>query len=242
MPGPNRPIRKPWRPWRPRRRRRGFWWAPASEDNGTSTTAVDSCWAGGFISAIPGPANPILQIPIIWNVAQNLSDSMIDKLDTAFADGTPFNPGGSFAAMRHRPMSETWRVERISGHITIEGTSNAGSGFGANIVHVGILANEILDDGALDINPFFNSDALRPWVWRDQIPVTAPSTGGNLEDSGFLQSGVPSVAHRSINVKTRRRIKPETVMNLYVVLDTDAENTDSYFIQPMLRAYVTRSG
>jgi len=139
-------------------------------------------------------------------------------------------------------MSETWRVERISGHITIEGTDNAGSGFGANIVHVGILANEILDDGALDINPFFNSDALKPWIWRDQIPVTASGTDGAFASSGYSQSGVPSVQHRSINVKTRRRIKPETVMNLYVVTDTDPGNEDTYFIQPMLRAYVTRSG
>jgi len=240
MPGPNRPIRKPWRPWRPRRRRRGFWWAPASEDNGSTTTAVDSCWAGGFISAIPGPEHPILQIPIIWNVAQNLSDSMIDKLDVAFADGSL--PGGSFAAMRHRPMSETWRVERISGHITIEGASSRGGGFGATIVHAGILANEVLDDGALDINPFFNSDTLKSWIWRDQIPLTAPGNDGNVFDSGFLVSGVPSVQHRSINVKTRRRIKPETVMNLYVVLDTEPGNEDTYFIQPMLRAYVTRGG
>jgi len=241
------------RPWNRRvgrpsswRSRRGFWWAPAAADPDSSgasptTSAIDSCFTP-FTSVIPDPTGTpsVLVIPILWNVAQNLSDTVVDQLDTSFGDFS--GPGRAFQSFRHRPESERWRVERISGHFTIEGANNENNAtFGANLVHMGILVTETDEDSLVIERPSFNSSALKPWVWKDQFPIV--TTGRNLDaSSGFMLSGIQSVCHRTINVKTRRALKPETVINLIVELDTPPESVNQeYFFSAMLRAYVTRT-
>lgn len=230
--------------WRSGRRRKGFWWAPAAADPDSSgasptTSAVDSCFTP-FTSVIPDPTGSpgVLVIPILWNVAQNLSDTVVDQLDVSFGDFS--GPGRAFQALRHRPETESWRIERISGHFTLEGVSTA-EDYGANLVHMGILVTETDEDGLVIERPSFNSSCVKSWAWKDQVLVTTAGLGSEVT-SGFFNTGVPSAIHRTINIKTKRRIKPETVINLIVELDTPGRgNSDQYSISPMLRAYVTRT-
>lgn len=180
----------------------------------------------------------MLVVPILWNLAQNLTDVMVDALDTAF-DVPGDDPGGNFAALRHRPMTEKWMIERISGHITIEMNRLQNTDLrDITLVHAGILCTESDDDGLVILSPQFNSDALKPWVWKDQIPI---SSSNPVSDTSYQLYGVPSVQHRTINVKTRRRLKPETAINLILQTDTQLATGVSVLVSPMLRAYVTRT-
>jgi len=225
------------RPWNRRVGRPGTWWAPSLDDASSTATSANSCWSE-FVQSVGSSfdvTDNSVFIPILWNLKQNEDDDSLAALP-AGVDPTPF---------LHRPMEEAWTIDRIVGELVLEANA-PDSGVGEEtitLVHMGVVAEEATRDGFPKRSPQRNADCLQPWLWlhHQLITLANPQEGGTGNSAADFY-GVPSAVNIPIDIRVKRRIEPEMVINLWLDLDTPLpRQTDEVLVASFLRCHIRKT-